>query len=411
MTDRNVKQLKWLPGLMAMVRQEVARRQESKHRDRPGLEAERDALNRKIKGWTESLAKTDLPKALRTTIEGESAAALARVEEIELQLQECQAETTQAERVIDESEVLDGLARLGDVLAGECPTLGNLMLSLHIDRIIARKDGRVVMRTCKLGSFPGALDLLRNAEEQGAASVAKESPTPEYQPKPRRRGRVRVDLGEDLDFDVVAAANMAVDPDRFTGLPDEWFWLDEFEIPGRALSWAAANSEAVFRRRQEGKFSYAQLAKEFGVTPPTARAAVMHFLNTHPDATDEVNLPRGGQRPPKFDLAKFGQEARALWESGWLKVKLAKKFACSAPTIDKALAWAYEQDGLSMPTRNDRKKVQADRARALLDAGGSLEEIADELKVSDVTARTLLKASFAAEGKPMPDLRCKRVRP
>ncbi len=41
----------------------------------------------------------------------------------------------------------------------------------------------------------------------------------------------------------------------------------------------------------------------------------------------------------------------------------------------------------------------------MLDEGHSLEEIAEMLAVSDVTARDFLKASFEAEGKPMPDLR------
>jgi hypothetical protein len=46
----------------------------------------------------------------------------------------------------------------------------------------------------------------------------------------------------------------------------------------------------------------------------------------------------------------------------------------------------------------------------MLDEGHSLEEIAHTLAVSDVTARTILKASFEAEGRPMPDLR-RRPRP
>lgn len=35
----------------------------------------------------------------------------------------------------------------------------------------------------------------------------------------------------------------------------------------------------------------------------------------------------------------------------------------------------------------------------------SLAEVAATMNVSDVTARGYLRASFAAEGKPMPDLR------
>jgi hypothetical protein len=116
-------------------------------------------------------------------------------------------------------------------------------------------------------------------------------------------------------------------------------------------------------------------------------------------------LPRGGKRPPKFDVAKFGAEARSLWVAGWSKLRLADKYGCSAPTIDKALQWAYAQEGLPLPTTKQLKQERISLARDLLDAGCSLEEIARRLNASDVTARQYLRESFAEEGKPMPDLR------
>lgn len=101
----------------------------------------------------------------------------------------------------------------------------------------------------------------------------------------------------------------------------------------------------------------------------------------------------------------------AGWESGWPKLKLAEKFGCSTSTIDKALAWAYEQDGMPMPSRADRRSARVSMARALLEEGRSLDEIAETLKGSDVTARAYLRESFAAEGKAMPDLRGEPRRP
>ena len=87
------------------------------------------------------------------------------------------------------------------------------------------------------------------------------------------------------------------------------------------------------------------------------------------------------------------------------KEKLAKRYGCSAPTVGKAIAFAYERDGLPMPTRAEARRAKVEEARRRLDAEQSLDEIAAALKVSDVTARGLLHESFAAEGKPMPDLR------
>jgi hypothetical protein len=40
-------------------------------------------------------------------------------------------------------------------LARNNPTLGNLELSMHIDRIDCYDDGKVVLRTCKLGAVRG----------------------------------------------------------------------------------------------------------------------------------------------------------------------------------------------------------------------------------------------------------------
>ena len=146
----------------------------------------------------------------------------------------------------------------------------------------------------------------------------------------------------------------------------------------------------------------------FGVSKPTIRAAIQCYLTEHPDAKDEVNLASGGARPVKFDIEKFADEARQLFENGWAKLKLAEKYGCSTPVIDKALALAYEQVGLPMPTREDRQNIKSAKARRMLDGGHSLDEIAEALKVSDVTARQYLKASFATEGKAMPDLRSRR---
>ena len=222
---------------------------------------------------------------------------------------------------------------------------------------------------------------------------------------PAVASRLRTE-GADGDSDELKnAAFFAADPYRFAGLGDQWFWIDEFTIP-EASFWAADNADTVFRRRQETHWPYAKLAVEFGVTPPTIGAAIRQYLKSHPGERDEVQLKRGGKRPKKFDLSLFADEARRLWrDEGWSKEKLAKKYGCSTPTIDKAIAFAYAQEGLPVPTREEARRAKVSEACRLLDEDKPLEEVAAEMEVSDVTARQYLRESFAAEGKPMPDLR------
>ena len=413
MDDISLQKLTWLPELVAQVRAEVARLNENQHQQRPALGAEYETLARKKKGWSESLAKPDLPPAVRVDIEAEWAAAVERMQGIENLLSEEASRQQIVDELVDPEAILDRIERLSDVLAKQNPTLGNLELSLHIDKIICSPDGIVTMRTCKLGALTEAVDLLANGDgDEAGESVDDEhddKSNSNYQVTRRRRGRLRVADADDDGVDMRALADFAADPERFAGLGEEWFWCDVFQIPGKPPSWAEQNAEAVFERRQKAELSYAKLGREFGVTAPTARAAVEHYLAEHPKSKDEVNLPRGGQRPPKFDLSEFGHEARAHWEAGWSKLKLAEKYDCSSPTIDKALAWSYAQEGRQMPTRQDRKQAKMLRARDMLDAGHSLEDIAEALDVSDVTARQYLQDSFAAEGKRMPDLRRRRV--
>ena len=282
--------------------------------------------------------------------------------------------TTHVDEVLAPKVAIDRLQRLDAVLANGNASDINVELSRHVESIMVYPDGTVVMRTNRLGIFEGAAEIL--AGDRADVSVLDDADNggDGFRIRPRALSRRRTTGSGETNM--LAKADGMIEGN--VDLPDRWVDETLFQMP-KVTSWAEDHAEEVFRRRQEAKLSYAKLAVEFGVTPPTARAAVMHYLATHPDASDEVNLPRGGQRPPKFDLAKFGHEARGLWEAGWSKLKLAEKFGCSSPTIDKALSWAYEQDGTPMPTRTDRKELKVAKARAMLDEGHTLEEIAETL--------------------------------
>ena len=135
-----------------------------------------------------------------------------------------------------------------------------------------------------------------------------------------------------------ALADFAADPFRFAGLPENWFWDDTFEIPVRQ-HWSAEYAEAVFHRKQETKCSNLQLADEFQKTIPTIRRALKNYVRQHPEAAGEIDLRRMGPRKPRIKIELFADKAFQSWCAGASKVKLAKKFKCSTPTLDKARHW------------------------------------------------------------------------
>ena len=388
----------WMPHLMDQVEAALGRLTVGKHDQRPALEQELQQIQDNAQGWSASLANSKLPLAVREVVEKQWAAAIERQHEIEAELSELTQQGLRAEELVEPEQVVDRLDRLAAVLAANDPTRGNLELSLHIDRIVCRRDDRVTLRMCKLGIMPDAVELLATSVVKPQGDKGEDA----VRSRARRRGKLRV-VEDDAGVDLRAQADFVADVDRFAGLGDEWFWIDEFVIP-ESSCWASDHADVVFQRRHETRWSYAKLAEEFDVTPPTIGAAIRKYLATHPEAAD-IELQRGGKRRPKFDLTKFAAEARQLWIDGWSKEKLAKKYDCSAPTVGKAIALAYHMEGLTIPTREEARRDKATEARRLLDDGKSLDDIAAAMKVSDVTARDYLNESFAAEGKPMPDLR------
>lgn len=289
-SDRN-KTSAWLAELTTEVNAELERRRAGRGDRRPALEAELQQIDDDAQGWSITLANKQLPLAVREEIERRWGAGLERRREIEAELGTLSQAEESAEQILKPQEVAARLERLTDVLATSDPTRGNLELSLHIDRITGRRDGTVELRMCKLGIVPDAVRMLEAADGSPSSTAV----APPSESRARRRGKLRV-VAEDAEVDLHAQASFVAAVDRFAGLGDQWFWIDRWMIP-RAKSWAAENAAAVFRRRQEALLSYDRLAAEFGVTAPTIGAAVRHYLQEHPAATD-IELPRGGAGRP-----------------------------------------------------------------------------------------------------------------
>jgi DNA invertase Pin-like site-specific DNA recombinase len=326
----------WLGPLVQDVRREIARVTDSGPNPYAAFEQEKKDLQAKQAGWSLSLANRDLNPALRAAIEADWEKALARQQEIEGVLANWEHHQERVEEILDSTQILDCLGRLPEVMALHNPTLGNLELSLHIDRIDCFHDGKVVMRTCKLGALTGAVEMLaNNGTPQTGPAAANGDGT--QRATPRRRARLRVDGGAD----VKAAANMAADPNRFAGLDEQWFWEDVFYIPEKTC-WAKEHAAEVAKARAEG-LTMERLAERFRKTVPTIRAALRYAASND----ESINL-----LPRKMPRSRWHEdhapEVAAKRAEGLGTNELAAYFGKSDTTIRAALEHARKMSDLDL---------------------------------------------------------------
>ena len=245
MTDINHIPLPdWFAPLCAEIDRELERLRGTQPDRRPALEHEAAGLRETIQGWSLSLAKPGLDPAVREDIEGQYADAKARLRGVEAALGGLDGHAEQRARLLDPAAALTRLQRLADVLAAGNVTLGNLELGRHVERIEVHPDGRVVMRTCKLGVFEGATALLAGPGATAPPPAGAET----RRVTPRRRGRLNTDEPSSTDPAPRHDGPERLDPARFSGLAGAWFWEDTLEVP-RPTSWAADHAAAVVGMR------------------------------------------------------------------------------------------------------------------------------------------------------------------
>ena len=150
----------WFGPLCEEIERELARLSQTENDRRPAIVKEIADLRETIRGWSISLAKPELNPAVREDLEVRYADAKASLRELESALEGLEGQAQQKHKLLDHKQVLERMNRLAEVLASGNVTFGNLELGRHIDRIAAYPDGRVVMRTNKLGVFEGASVLL-----------------------------------------------------------------------------------------------------------------------------------------------------------------------------------------------------------------------------------------------------------
>lgn len=269
-------QLPWLAELRALLQQKLADWSIEDTSQEPRLQAELKSLESRQTGFSLSLAKPDLASMLRHQLESEYAAVLERMQAVRDQLAAFATRTEDVTSVVDEQAIVSRLHRLHQVLADNNPTHGNLELALHIDRIECFEGGKVKLRTCKLGGSPDAVELLAASiplPEEQEPQTTDEQP---HQAKPRRRTRRKFfDEGRGSNADR-ALADFAADPHRFAGLPDEFFWTDEFQLPEKKHWFQAMAIEAWNYWKAVPGRSKVQVAKHYGKSLPTIRRTLAY---------------------------------------------------------------------------------------------------------------------------------------
>ena len=154
------------------------------------------------------------------------------------------------------------------------------------------------MRTCKLGVFDGAVELLSAGRREIETADSDIRPQQEacHQRQVRSRRRSPHPL-PGIDSATSAEVERRVgdvafvnDTHRFAGLAEALFWVDPLPIE-RPLPWPQAQRAlevANLRNRCPEKWSLSKLAKHFGVSKPTIAAALRFNQKamSKPESTD-----------------------------------------------------------------------------------------------------------------------------
>ena len=256
--------------LIEMVRTELTDTARSKQAvDRTS--AELSEVSGQISGLNQSLGNPRLDSQVRTELETELKLALQRRESVQARLNEVELSAARANEIVREDLIRARLERLAEILDGTNANAANIVLAQHIDRIDCYRDGKVVMKTSKLGALAGATDLLRDPALLNPSTNAGASQPGVWSSKPRRRSGLKVT--DPNDAETVDAAYDATRPDRFAGLAEKWFWEDVFQAPDKR-PWSEIHAVEVARCRAEHQLSHEKLAKHFGVCKPTIGRAL-----------------------------------------------------------------------------------------------------------------------------------------
>lgn len=335
-TADNIEHLPWFRELQTILQDELDRVHKEQWQQRPALEKEVEHLKAFRQRSVLSLGSRDWDPDSRKLIEDQISAATKRLGELEDVLADMTA-TADAGRVIADSRAIaERLTRLHEVLGCDNASRINVELARHIDTIRCDRDGKVVVRTCKLG----ALALEDHASEFFASPPSPEGVTDlTTRGRPRKRGVRRLETA-DADAELRQEAHWAADVHRFASLGEDWFWHDEFMIP-EATYWSKENALTVAKLKVEGDhMTNDRLAEHFGVTIPTIRKALRHAVEQDPSLAPLL----GKIARTRWEDSHYREVFEFKTKKGMSVPQLSAHFGKSEPTIRKAVELAQKEE-------------------------------------------------------------------
>ena len=326
----------WLGELVEQVRIELLRSGEQDRDRRPLLEQELADLDKKIQGWSQSLASPNLSGQARQHVEQELNTAVEKKQQVEIDLQGLGHHADRVDELVDTRDVLDRLERLDQVLASDNPTEVNNELLRHIDSILVYPEGRVVVRCSRLGLFGTIGEVMAGSRDTGDDGKAPQDDDQvafkvRQRSLPKRKARGR--LGAEKSSAIAGGLGGGQ-----VAVPDEWA-IERVFVRPKLLSWAEAHALEVAELRATG-LTIARLAEHFDKTPPTIRSAMQHAVKMDESV---ARLPR---KMPRANWAKdHAAEVAKLKTEGMSTVQIAERFNKSDTTIREALKYAREVPG------------------------------------------------------------------
>ncbi|MCA9252025.1 MAG: recombinase family protein [Phycisphaerae bacterium] len=261
----------WLAELIIEVRSELRHLASQRQDRRPNLQKELAEQERRITGYSMSLADPDLQVSVRRHIQASFDETIAHKRKLEMELEGLSHEVQRVDDMLDANAAIARLSRLHEILKMGNPTAINIELARHVEAIHVYPNGQVDMRAHRLGVFEGVAQLLATSSGQGDAPTPPNAEINSNRTKPRSRLLAR------NAPDLVSTGNGAVadvsDHLAFIQLPDRWIDSQIVTTPKR-FSWAHLNAANVLKKRNETHWSQNKLADYFNVTPPTIRHAI-----------------------------------------------------------------------------------------------------------------------------------------
>ena len=287
-------------------------------------------LDEQLRGWLQSLGNPRLAVTLRQDIENRSEAARALQQDLQRQEAEDEAAELQLRTALDLESVRCAVAEFVENLDRLNPTLQNLELSKHVEAIWCDAAGAIELRGVDLGFFEGASDFL--ARSHNLTSCPAHGSDSKYLPVvPRVRGRLNVpNLTADKGL-MGLADDTCLDPRRFVGLPEQFFWTQSIELAPKVWP-GEAKADQIVRLRLEG-LTHAEIAEEVDLSIPTVRKMIR---KAEAENVGLTALPRKMPRTRWHEehAAEVAEAAKTMRPG-----ELVRHFGKSDPTIKKALAF------------------------------------------------------------------------